>query len=217
MKEPIWIENINILFQKDRLLEFVPNHHMDMNSKLNAIVRFSIYLTIVLILYNFNYLNLYIIIAVMAFTYLIYNYKHLKFINYVGNIPNFDQFIDKKYNTTPLNKCRKSTKDNPFMNRLLHDNEPISACEPLSEETKEQIENNFTNKLYMDIGDVFQKNNSQRQYYTTPVSSNVNKQTDFAKWLYLTPDTCKEGNGNQCIANISSPFLADTPFKYKYH
>ena len=217
MKDPIWIENINILFQKDRLFEFVPKHQMDINSKLNAIVRFSIYLTLVLLLYNFNYLNLYIVITVMALTYIIYNYKHKKFKNYVEKIPNLDQFIDNKYNSKSPNKCRKSTKDNPFMNRLLNDNENISACDPLSENTQQQIEDNFNTKLYMDIGDVFQNNNSQRQYYTTPVNSNVNKQTDFAQWLYSTPDTCKEGNGNQCIANMSSPFLADTAFKNKYH
>lgn len=217
MNEPIWIENINILYQKDRLLEFVPKHQMDINSKLNALVRFSFYLTIILILYNFNYLNLYIILVVMALTYIIYHYKHQPFSNYVEKIPNMDQFINQKYNHKPSNKCRKSTKDNPFMNSLIVDKEGISACNPLNQEIKNKIEDNFTNKLYMDIGDVFQKNNSQRQYYTTPVSSNVNQQTDFANWLYLTPDTCKEGNGNQCIANIASPFLADTPFKYKYH
>ena len=217
MKDPIWIDNINILFQKDRLLEFVPRHKMDINAKLNAIVRFSIYLTIILLLYNFNYLNLYIVIAVMGLTYIIYNYQDKKFTNYVENIPNLDKFIDNKYNYKPPTQCRKSTKDNPFMNRLLDDKQQISACNPLSEDNQQQIEDNFNNKLYMDIGDVFQNNNSQRQYYTTPVSSNVNQQTDFAKWLYSTPETCKEGNGNQCIANITSPFLADTAFKYKYH
>ena len=152
----------------------------------------------------------------MGLTYLIYYYKNKK-TDIIENIPSINEFEKEKYEEKKVSKCRRSTKDNPFMNKLLSDKEQISACNPLSIDNKREIETNFNEKLYMDIGDVFQTNNSQRQYYTTPVSSNVNKQTDFANWLYLTPDTCKEGNGNQCIANMSSPFLADTPFKYKYH
>ena len=31
---------------------------------------------------------------------------------------------------------------------------------------------------------------------------NLNLQTkEFGEWLYKTPPTCKEGNGNQCVAN----------------
>ena len=41
----------------------------------------------------------------------------------------------------------------------------------------------------------------------TPEGKNIiiktipNNQVDFANWLYMTPKTCKEGNGNQCVGN----------------
>ena len=57
----------------------------------------------------------------------------------------------------------------------------------------------------MDVNDVFAKHNSQRQFYTMPVTDICNDQTNFAKWLYLTPPSCKEGNGLQCSANLSNP------------
>jgi hypothetical protein len=34
-----------------------------------------------------------------------------------------------------------------------------------------------------------------------PSTTIPNDQTAFAKWLYLSPPTCKEGNGAQCVAN----------------
>ena len=34
-----------------------------------------------------------------------------------------------------------------------------------------------------------------------PNTEAMNKQTEFAKWCYGTPPTCKEGNGLQCAAN----------------
>ena len=69
-------------------------------------------------------------------------------------------------------------------------------CNP---EIKEEIEDNFEKGL-VDI-DVFGRKNSQRQYYTVPVTTIPNKQTELANWLYKTPSTCKEENGFQCVGN----------------
>jgi hypothetical protein len=43
-----------------------------------------------------------------------------------------------------------------------------------------------------DVGDLYGKSNSQRQYYTAPSTTIPNEQTKFAKWLYQTSSTCKE-------------------------
>jgi hypothetical protein len=70
-----------------------------------------------------------------------------------------------------------------------------------NEEIKNEIEDKFSFNLYQDVNDVFGKSNSQRQFYTTPVTTIPNKQDDFAKWLYGKNETCKENNGFQCINN----------------
>jgi hypothetical protein len=217
-QEPIWIEDISILFQADKLNEFVPQENMSFNQKLNSTVRFSLYLTIILYMYNFNYLNLYIIISVMLATYVIYSFRDSKNTK-IESINDFDSASNyrKKHKIKNPKTCRKPTKDNPFMNWRLYDKSFKKACDINDSDVKNKVEKDFGQGLYQNIGDVYQKNNSQRQYYTVPVSSGINEQTDFANWLYKVPPTCKEGNGDQCVANNSKNFLSNTDFKYRYH
>jgi hypothetical protein len=61
---------------------------------------------------------------------------------------------------------------------------------------KDEIEENFSFNLYRDIDDLFDKNNSQRQFYTTPITTIPNDQGSFARWLYEVPSTCKEDQEN---------------------
>jgi hypothetical protein len=92
--------------------------------------------------------------------------------------------------------CRKPTKDNPFMNPPVtdfNDGDVPAACNADDEDIKEKIELNFNNELYRDIEDLFNVKNSQRQFYTVPVTAIPNDQQAFAEWLYKSPATCKEG------------------------
>ena len=50
--DKFWYDDIKILFNTQRLTEFFPNKNMNMDEKLNAIARFSIYLGLVLYVYN---------------------------------------------------------------------------------------------------------------------------------------------------------------------
>ena len=79
------------------------------------------------------------------------------------------------------------------------------ACKSYNNyEIQEKIEDDFNVNLYKNIGDVYSKNNSQREYYTMPVTQSTNKQKEFAEWLYNTGPTCKDGNGYQCVKNNSN-------------
>ena len=89
--------------------------------------------------------------------------------------------------------CKKPTKDNPLMNRNLGDKDNLAACE-YNEEIKENINEKFNYNLYQDMDDFFERSNSQRQFYTMPVTKVVNDQTEFAEWLYKAPKTCKENS-----------------------
>ena len=48
MSTKLWVNDIKILIEQNQLLEFIPTKKMDFNQKINAIVRFSIYLSIIL-------------------------------------------------------------------------------------------------------------------------------------------------------------------------
>jgi hypothetical protein len=89
-------------------------------------------------------------------------------------------------------KCRKPTIDNPFMNPSVDEfNSDIPvACNADDENIKKDMELKFNADLYRDIEDVFDRKNSQRQFYT--IAHNIpNDQEGFARWCYKFPKTCK--------------------------
>ena len=89
--------------------------------------------------------------------------------------------------------CRVPTKDNPFMNPTSNDFEiedPPEACNVDDDDIKEKMTECFNDGLFMDVGDLFERENSQRQFFTVP-QMNPPDQTAFANWLYKTDDICK--------------------------
>lgn len=96
-------------------------------------------------------------------------------------------------------KCSAPNRNNPFMNFMLSDytDDPDKpqACTNINDESNkkiiEDIDLNFNYNLYKDIDDLFDKKNSQRQFYTMPNTRNPNDQKSFAEWLYKVPETCK--------------------------
>ena len=110
-----------------------------------------------------------------------------------------DEMRDYRKNT-----CRKPTIDNPLMNTPVTDfgsiNQP-SACNEDDENIKDNIKVNFNHELFRDVDEVFERSNSQRQFYTLPNTAIPNMQTEVAEWLYKQPDTimCKEnGDLSKC-------------------
>lgn len=205
ISDKIWIENLEILIHHDRLQEFIPTKDMSNSEKINAIVRFSLYLSVLLILIKNNYLYLYIFIGTLAITYLIYVFDEKK-EHFVAPITTEieKEKIDNK-------ECNAPTKENPFMNVLLTDDytKTKKACK-YTEKVKNTIDENFYDKIYKDTSNLYNQRNSQRQFYTMPSTTVPNDQSDFAKWCYKLPKTCKEGNSSECIKNIYSPILRNS-------
>ena len=191
--DKFWSDNIGILVQRNRLSEFYPSYDMTLIEKLNAISRLSIYLGVVLYLFTMNYLYFYIPVVIIGFTLFIYktqmNNIEMYFNSYKSdlNSHNKDILVEKS--------CTKPTYNNPFMNiNVITDNpKKAEACKSWDNKTlKKDIKEKFNTNLYRDVSDLYGKNNSQRQYYTMPSTTNPNKQTEFAKWCYNTGPTCKE-------------------------
>ncbi len=90
-------------------------------------------------------------------------------------------------------KCRKPTTDNPFMNSSIDDfntDNPPVACNSDDDEIQKDIKLKFNQDIYRDVEDVFDRKNSQRQFYTVP-NNTPNDQEAFARWCYKFPSTCK--------------------------
>ena len=104
---------------------------------------------------------------------------------------------------------------NVLMSDYIENPNREPAC-PLDEEIKEKIEESFNFNLYKGLNedDLFNRNNSQRQFYTNPATTIPNDQTSFANWLYKTSPTCKE-NTIGCSRNIYEP-LQQKPYIFPF-
>lgn len=185
--DSFWLNQPSILFMANRLVEFVPSTEMTFVEKLNAIVRFSFYLGITLLIVKQNYLYLYIPLLVLLITYGFYTTTSTK-----------DKFQEEFFGKKTEN-CQKPQLNNPFMNVLLTDykynpNKPPACTEKQDNTIHQQIEDNFNFNLYQNIDDIYGNVNSQRQYFTMPSTTIPNDLESFSKWLYQTPKTLKESN-----------------------
>jgi len=204
-RDKFWLNNPKILLDSRRISEFYPSDKMSSVEQLNAVVRFSLYLSLLLILLKLNVNYIFIFLFSLLATYIIYNFDDN--MKKQEDIEHYEVFKDKSIRSK--NKVYvKPTYDNPFMNPSLCDYKNNPNREAYSkksfiynEKIKEEIEDKFSYNLYQDVNDIYGKNNSQRQFYTTPVTTIPNDQDSFAKWLYSKAEHCKDGDGYQCMQN----------------
>jgi hypothetical protein len=186
ISDTFWLNDISILYQKNRLHEFFPSPKYSKVENLNALVRLATYCSVILTIHRKNIKFLFISIMTAVLTLFIHR---------------FSSIVKKEELTfeASVEKCTMPSKDNPFMNTLLTDigvyKERDSACE--GEAVEELIEGEFHDGLYQDVNDIYQKKNSQRQFFTMPNTTELgvkNGETvKFANWLYNKPrPTCKE-------------------------
>jgi len=211
LHDNFWALDYKVLFDKNNVANFFPTNEMTTIEKLNAVMRLGIYLSITLYLTSNNYHYFYIMILIGVFTYFIYTTQQdnieLYFNSEGDNTQNLVQksIISKDTSVEP-------TVENPFMNiNLITDNKTKKEAPPSwnDEESQKKIENKFDYNLYRDVGDLYGKSNSQRQYYTMPSTTIPNNQTSFAKWCYGVGPTCKE-KSIYCAPEMSPVPFIDT-------
>jgi hypothetical protein len=170
-----------MLHKNKRWLEFWPTETQTYEEKINAISRFIIITGVVVSINNESTTPL---IGALLMLVIIYNMIDKSKLNrrrdrqYIHNgevAPNQNEL------------CRLPTKDNPFSNFMFGDdyskeNEFSSACE--YDSVKDDVKDKFNDDLYKSVYDVFDKENSQRQFYSMPNTKVVNEQTEYAEWLY---------------------------------
>jgi len=185
--DPFWKDDVSILTKKYRLIEFIPTADMTVVEKLNAITRLTIYLGVLLTIFYSNSNFLYIPLIGMAFIYMTYQ-----------NSP-FSQQGSGEIN----NVLTQPTVQNPFMNVLLTEYTDNPTRPPAADvedpNVKNKIDEHFKNGLYRDVNDIWDKGNSQRQFYTNPSTTIPNDRDTWMKWCWNTPYTCKDGNLTRCL------------------
>jgi hypothetical protein len=206
MYTPFWYNKPTILFERKYLFEIFPIKEFDTVRKLNAIMRFCIYYTIIVYLYNKNTNILAVPLIVGLVSYFIFkNNTSIQKGSVTDKLKNDNVPVDVSIEQSHNVGCQLPTKDNPFMNTpyfdIAADKEPTKSCTSYDNKgVQRQIEKEFDKGLYKNYTDIFGKENSQRQFFSVPYREGVPDQSAFANWLYRTPDTCKEGNGLACLS-----------------
>lgn len=199
--EKIWYLDIKHLFTEKNYNLFFPSKDMTFAEQLNALLRLSIYFSLFVFVLRKDSNIFMIPIFVGLFTYFIYNVD-------TDNKTNETMYLnqqnwDKSPHTEEI--CVKPTENNPFMNILMNEysENPTrkKACDISRSDIKRQSQKFFDKKLYRSVSDIFNKESSDREFITNPITTIPNKQGDFANWLWGQGSTCKQGNGNRCYAN----------------
>ena len=220
-REKFWIDDPAILVASDKMLTVWPRENMSRNEKLNTLTRLVIYITLIGFIFTYSFKILVSgIVTLGVFVFLHYSSKNNEresFCNADGGRDNLLQ----SFFTSPdiVSHFTMPTETNPTMNVLLteiSDNptrnmagpsyNPVIA-EEINASTKDMVMNNFDNddtvrdKLFNDLGDNFEFEQSMRNFYTTANTTIPNGQKAFADFCYGDMISCKEGHNLACIRN----------------
>lgn len=94
------------------------------------------------------------------------------------------------------NTCKEATIENPFNNIIFSDyldmeNLPV-PCNSSDENIQNNEQNLYNSSVFRNTSDVFTRENSQRLFYSPPISISPESQENFANWCFKQGQTCKE-------------------------
>lgn len=163
MSVPFWYSDPSVLFRRDTWYAFVPTPTMSVSEALNAVVRFSVYLSILLFITSMNPVYLLFVPVVMGVSI---------FLN--GWFPEAKKITESFVSSYMGEERTQPTPDNPFMNAPLTDildnpNRP-RAADVTAVDIRDKVNTAFaqTSNLYMDTTDVYDLVQAQRNFHTVP-------------------------------------------------
>jgi hypothetical protein len=202
LSSTIWYRAPLRFIGRDNFLAFFPTPDMSMAAKLNAVMRLTIYFTLLTVLVTRELRVLYIVFVVALLTIGIYEMNAALDLEKKEAFERNSWALDNRNNRV----CVAPSPSNPFMNVLMHEYvqnpERADACDVENSEVKAMMKTHFDKDAIRDVDDIFHKKASDRQFYTTPNTGIPNDQDSFANWLYKTGGTCKEGNGVECYSQL---------------
>lgn len=224
MANPFWINDMGTLINEKERYQIWPSSDMSFNSKLNAISRLVIILSVLgcILTFNINFLVMGIITLFVIFTI------------YKLNVTNQykESFMNQQINVIPEKKIPKNTKltnpvtletvlksdfyhsnkKNPMGNVLLTeimDNPDRMAAPPsfnvdvsedITRNSKKTVQylnpdiKNTNKQLFGDLADNFEFDWSMRNFYSMPNTRVTNDQGAYGQFLYGNMPSAKEGN-----------------------
>lgn len=186
MSQQVWFKDPSVLFSSETWSQFVPMPSMSTAESLNAVVRFSVYFSVILFLATGISSYLISIPAVMVASVVLFTF--------FPNGKTLETFLSKAVKNVSGGKFTMPTPENPFMNPLLTEiqddpNRPDAA--PITRsDVKVDMYKSFqkTSDLYMDTSDLFDQAKAMVSFHTLQSATIPNDQDGFLKWLSKNND-----------------------------
>jgi len=208
MNNSFWLENPNVLLNKNYITEIWPQDNFDLDRKLNSITRLILILAILGFLFTKS--SYIIVSAAVSIVVLVMIHKS-KSASKKEGMTNLDVKLNKDEFKELLNEeFTMPTKKNPFMNVLIGEYKENPKRKPAAPIYNEEVLDDATKKsrkderLYKNLGDNLTFQNSLRNFYSTANTSIPNNQKDFANFCYGNMPSCKEGDEFMCEKNSGS-------------
>ena len=212
MTNQFWLNEPTILFKHNEITHIWPQSSMSSNDKLNAITRLVIILTFLGHLISRNYKI--VMTGVVKITSIILLYFFQR--NQESRHINKEGFSNPDVYNLIKNNYTEPTKTNPAMNVLMNqitdepNRKPAAPSynqaveKEMNEKTQKFVSDNFADpnidqRLFKDLGDSFNFDQSMRTWYATPNTQIPNDQQAFAEYLYGDMPSCKDGDKFSCL------------------
>jgi Family of unknown function (DUF5762) len=227
---PFWSEDPNVIFDKETMLEFYPTEHMTYNQKLNAISRTVLVLTILFLLISPRRIRT--VMMCMGSLVAVWALHHYhtsqeppeppvkEGLEVIRPSPALDYLKAVDVPTSPT-MFQEPTSTNPFSNVMMSDYDynpnklpapPMSNADVndlITQNAKRLVQEanpgqpNIDQKLFKDLTEQLNFEQSMRQFHSTPATTIPNDQGSFAEFCYGSMLSCKEGNLFACARNTS--------------
>ncbi len=204
--DPFWLEDPSIILRGDRILEFIITSEMSIEEKLNSIVRFSLYTSIILTMYYKNWRYFGLLIATLILTYIVYKNQTIDNMQIVTH----DE-VKKSEDTMVIDGEERTipTYNNPFGNPNFTDyNKPkmvdYTSFTPEARKFKQEVKDKFYKRVFRSSDDIYQKKHGLREFYTVP--DYIEDVSKFRKWVGgkggKGSTACKQDT-SQCYKNLN--------------
>lgn len=182
-----WYRDARVLWQ--RPAEFWPARHHAPAERLNCYVRLAAYCGLALLVLQGRLEHAVAAATVVGALSLSFHHGRRR-----GRADDDDEWEDG--GAAASGGCTRSSPANPFANYLVSDlpSRP-AACK--YEQHAAEVEANFARGLVKNMYDVYDKENSRRQFVTMPVTTSAPDTVAFAHYCYGIGPTCKE-DGTRC-------------------
>lgn len=230
-----WSNDPTILFNKESMLQLWPTQKMTFESKLNAISRLIIVISILGFVFTRNFNLLIIGIITLAIIFTLYRLRKQKLVSSLKkegfSLNSLKNSSSDKATTNPItmesllrSNFHPTTKKNPFGNVLLTDindtpNRLAAApsfnpdvYEDITNATKKQTQMlnpdiiNTNKQLFGDLYENYQLDNSMMRFYSTANSRIASDQGAFGSWLYGNMPSGKESNAEGAMQRIADNY-----------